>query len=349
MSKITVIVPAYNAEAYIKKCIDSIMCQTFNDIQLVIINDGSTDNTDAICQSCCNADKRIIYIKTENKGAAIARNIGIEHSNAKWLCFVDSDDYLPQNALEMLYSNTDGADIVIGDYYTDDGFHIHHEKFFSENVSAADRQKDVWLIGNALGCPFYGARYSANVGVPWAKLYSRDFIENVQGRGIFFPPTARMQDTIFNINLFLLNPKLVYIDQCVYYYRIVGNSAVRRYRPDFDTVADSVLKYLQKPVKENDNDEIKELYTFKQLSLLLETIRLSYVHPQCGLKAKEKIEGIKLLCEDKSVDTVFKNCDKKLLSHTQKCLLLLLTKKHYGLVYYSYYFKTLLKKLLMGY
>lgn len=163
-------------------------------------------------------------------------------------------------------------------------------------------------------------------------------------KGGGFPPIARMQDTVFNINLFLESPKLVYIDRCVYYYRIVENSAVRRYYADFDTVADSVLKYLQKPIGENVDNEIKELYIFKRLSLLLETIRRSYVHPQCELRAKEKIEGIKLLCEDKSVDTLFRECDKKLLSHIQKTLLTLLAGKHYGLVYYSFFLKALIKK-----
>lgn len=183
MPQISVIIPAYNVELYIKQCIESIIRQTFRDIQIIIVNDGSTDDTGLVCKSYCR-DKRITYIETENQGVAAARNIGIEQANAEYLCFVDSDDYLPENALEILYNNIDDADIVIGDYCTDNRGRIRYGRFFAENVSVTDRHKNIWLIGNALGCSFYGAKHSANIGVPWGKLYRKDFIQHVQGGGL---------------------------------------------------------------------------------------------------------------------------------------------------------------------
>lgn len=185
MPKITVIVPAYNVGAYIQKCIESIMRQSFRDIQIIIINDGSTDGTDVICRNLSTVDCRITYIETGNKGVAAARNIGIEKAGAEWLCFVDGDDYLPENALETLYGSVYNADIIIGDYCTDKNGNIKNESFFADNVKKADKSKILWLIGNALGCGFYGAGYSANIGVPWGKLYRKDFL----GGG--FIPTAQ--------------------------------------------------------------------------------------------------------------------------------------------------------------
>lgn len=338
MPKISVIVAAYNVGTYIKECIKSILDQTLRDIQVIIVNDGSTDNTGLVCKNCCGDDKRIVYVETENRGSGAARNTGIEKADGEWLCFVDGDDYLPENALEILYSNIGDADIIVGNYYTDKVGKIKGWDFFSKKVSNHDKKSTLFLIGNALGCSYYGAEYSANIGVPWGKLYNKEFV-----RGVVFPPLKRMQDTVFNITLFLKNPKLLYINSYVYYYRIVGNSAVRGYRPDFDAIAASILHWLEKPVKENANNKIAELYKFKQLSLLWETIRLSYAHPQCKLKFKEKIQRIRMLCEDKSIDKVLASCDKKILSRKQYWLLSLLVKKQYALVYLLCHYRMLMK------
>ena len=127
MTDISIIVPIYNAEKYINKCVDSLLNQTKKEIELILINDGPTDKTHDILKKY--KDKRIKYFKNKNQGIGKTRNFGIEKATGKYIMFVDSDDYLKDNALEELYDKAEEtkADLVICDFYKvyDDG---HQEK-----------------------------------------------------------------------------------------------------------------------------------------------------------------------------------------------------------------------------
>ena len=94
---LSIIVPAYNCEKSIEKCIDSILKQTYNDIEIIIVNDGSTDRTDDICREMAKQENRIKYIFKENGGVSSARNIGLDFANGEFIQFVDSDDYLEKH------------------------------------------------------------------------------------------------------------------------------------------------------------------------------------------------------------------------------------------------------------
>ena len=115
---ISVIIPMYNAEKYVEKCLKSIINQTYRDLQIIIVNDGSKDNSQAICEEIAKTDKRMILINTENKGAGSARNTGIENAQGEYISFIDSDDYVCPDYYERLLhmiENT-GADIAVGRY-----------------------------------------------------------------------------------------------------------------------------------------------------------------------------------------------------------------------------------------
>ena len=99
---ITVIINVYNGEKYIKKCLDSIVNQTYKDLEILVINDGSTDNTLSICKSY--KDKRIKIITTKNQGLSLSRNIGIDNANGKYLYFIDADDFIELDTIEYLYN-----------------------------------------------------------------------------------------------------------------------------------------------------------------------------------------------------------------------------------------------------
>ena len=117
MIKVSLIVPVYNTDKYLKKCLDSLLNQTLKDIEIIIINDGSKDNSDNIINSY--HDKRIKYFKQENKGIGKTRNLGIKKSQGEYLAFVDSDDYLDSHFCEYLYvkCHNNDCDIAICDYY----------------------------------------------------------------------------------------------------------------------------------------------------------------------------------------------------------------------------------------
>ncbi|HAQ0795523.1 TPA: glycosyltransferase, partial [Enterococcus faecium] len=105
MCRISIIVPVYNVEKYLKKCVDSILGQTFTDFELLLIDDGSTDNSGSICDELAKTDNRIKVIHKENGGLSDARNIGIEVAKGDFIGFIDSDDYIDEDMYAFLYNN----------------------------------------------------------------------------------------------------------------------------------------------------------------------------------------------------------------------------------------------------
>lgn len=102
--KFSVIIPAYNAEKYIKKCINSVLCQEYNDIEIIVINDGSSDKTGEICKEYENKNANILYFFQENMGQSVARNIGIKHATGDYIIFLDADDYMSDGSIKKIYS-----------------------------------------------------------------------------------------------------------------------------------------------------------------------------------------------------------------------------------------------------
>lgn len=105
MPEISIIVPVYNVEKYLEKCVDSILGQTFQDFELILVDDGSPDNSGKICDAYADTDKRITVIHQENGGLSAARNAGIEIAKGRYFGFVDSDDYIAEDMYELLYNN----------------------------------------------------------------------------------------------------------------------------------------------------------------------------------------------------------------------------------------------------
>lgn len=119
MPEISVIVPYFNVEKYIEKCVNSIINQSFKDIEIILVNDGSIDKSRIICEDLSKSDERIVLIDQENMGVGISRNVGIKHARGEYVSFVDSDDYIEKDMLEFLISNLkkNNADISTCGHY----------------------------------------------------------------------------------------------------------------------------------------------------------------------------------------------------------------------------------------
>lgn len=203
MPKVSVIVPVYNTEKYLPRCIDSILAQTFTDFELILINDGSTDNSGAICDEYALKDSRIIVIHNENEGANAARRDGVKIANGEWITFVDSDDTIPYNSIEILINNTsDNIDIVIGQ--------IFKTKRCAEILSISDYRKKL-LIGKLVH--------------PVAKLYRQQILHDE----IFNIPNGISigEDMLMNIKIsFTIKQNVKIIPEIVYNYIYRVNSAI---------------------------------------------------------------------------------------------------------------------------
>ncbi len=232
MSKadISIIVPIYNAEKYLRKCIDSLVNQTKKELEIILVNDGSTDSTEQIIESY--KDERIKNYKNKNQGIGKTRNFGIEKATGKYLMFLDSDDFLEKDACEVLYNKAEinKLDIVICDFYKiyDNGnIEEEHQPSF-KNTSLKDNP-------NIL---------SENLA-PWAKIYKRDLIVK---NNIKFIENLKYEDAPFVLEALDKAKKIGKIDQCLNYYAIHDNSetTVRDKRVfDILKILDIIRKYFK--------------------------------------------------------------------------------------------------------
>lgn len=169
MPKVSVIVPVYNTEQYLPRCIDSILAQTFTDFELILVNDGSTDNSGKICNEYAQKDPRIVVIHKGNGGASSARNKGIDIAQGEWISFVDSDDeYYNDDSLFYLYSQiTNNIELVIGGY-------VHCDK---DGIiySISDRVINEVSAINGIKL-YYKPEYYNYLGLTCIKLYNRQFL-----------------------------------------------------------------------------------------------------------------------------------------------------------------------------
>lgn len=207
MVDISIIVPIYNAEKYLNKCIDSLINQTKKELEFILVNDGSTDKTEEIIKSY--KDKRIKYFKNKNQGIGKTRNFGLEKATGKYIMFLDSDDYFRIDACELLYKNAEKnqADLVICDFYKiyDSGI---EEKIKLLSFKPTTLKKTPNLVNEI------------NLA-PWNKLYKKDLITKNK---IKFVENLKYEDAPFVIEAFSKAKKISKVDEYLNYYLIHGNS-----------------------------------------------------------------------------------------------------------------------------
>lgn len=205
---VSIIVPVYNAAAYLERCVKSILQQTYAHIQLILVNDGSTDDSLAICRRYAKQDKRVVVLDKENTGVSDSRNHGIQRAEGAYVQFVDSDDWLVPNATELLVQKAEEmqCQLVIAPFYRVLGRvvivngHIREEKKISLQAFALQLMK--------APANFY-------YGVMWNKLYRRDLI--VEWNIRCAPDIQWCEDFIFNLH-YLQHVQQVYVLQQPIYY-----------------------------------------------------------------------------------------------------------------------------------
>lgn len=190
MEKVSVIIPIYNAEKYIKQCIESLTNQTYKNIEIILINDGSTDNSKKICDEYRNKDNRVIVIDKENEGVSKTRNKGIELATGEYITFLDADDSINFNYIEELVKNIEDDCLV---------------RFNNPNIKENIILKDEYIKQIAIG---------KIQGVCWGYLLKKSLLENMK----FDTNTSYMEDTIFIINCLFKVSKVKFARKAFYNY-----------------------------------------------------------------------------------------------------------------------------------
>ncbi|MCM1338112.1 MAG: glycosyltransferase, partial [Muribaculaceae bacterium] len=212
MAKVSIIVPVYNVEAYLRQALDSILCQTFTDIEVICVNDGSTDSSLKILQKYAQKDKRFVIINQNNSGVSVARNKGLDSATSDYVMFLDSDDYLLPEAVETAYQkiSAENGDIGIFGFYDllEDELKV---SFTTKKIQSVISTKDYSKI--------YRLQHQM-----WNKIYRRAFLNSQNIRLIKGLKVA--EDTMFCMQCYFNNPKYVLIDKLLHVYRTERENSV---------------------------------------------------------------------------------------------------------------------------
>ena len=228
MSIISIIVPIYNGEKYLEECIDSILKQTFKDYELILVNDGSTDNSLKICKDYSKRDKRIKIIDKNNGGASEARNAGIDIAKGDYIGCVDSDDVIHPQMYEILYNKIIeyNADIAICNYIK-----IYNDKYKIKDINN-DNIKNIKVYNKIEALyELYTDKEGAFIG-PWQKIYKKKIFENIR-----YEVGRINEDKLISHRILYNSNKTIYIDLILYYYiqrkNSVTNSPFRKQNLDY--------------------------------------------------------------------------------------------------------------------
>jgi glycosyltransferase involved in cell wall biosynthesis len=205
MCKVSVVVIAYNIECYIKKCLESIINQTFKDLEIIVVNDGSTDHTINEIKNVAAQDSRILIIDKNNGGAMEARKTGFTASKGEFILFVDGDDWIHEETIEMLLINAieNESDIVLYNYYL----------VCNDNLTPSKSYTDQLLITTDNLKSSLLCYISPNL---WTKFLKRSFLIV---HDIDFPGNiSYAEDLATGINIFMCNPKISILDKHLYFY-----------------------------------------------------------------------------------------------------------------------------------
>lgn len=278
--KVSIIVPVYNVEKYIEKCIQSILNQTINEIQIIIINDGSTDNSSIIIKKFSKLDTRINYIDKKNEGPGVARNIGIELALGEYIYFLDSDDWIEPTMLENLYNEAvkNNSDLLITGYLIENQFGKTF-KIQSPTNYGAIVPKDQFINLFLELPPFI-----------WQKLFRNKFVKTCK---IKFENESSAEDTMFNIKSFV-NAEIISINQGEYIHHIErNNSLTHSFKPNIIEVYEKLIEYYKELFINLKSDENIEEYFMNKL--IFQSVKEPLLNLYCfdsNLKRKQRIEFI---------------------------------------------------------
>lgn len=215
--KVSIIVPVYNVEKYIDQCIESIFNQTYTNIEVIIVDDGSTDKSSYIIKKYAKKYNNIIYLTQENKGVSDARNLGLKYSTGKYIVFIDPDDYLNKNTIQLMYNKiNEGYDIVIGGY----------TKVYDDNVHGNDIEIINKVDKNKLytGCRVAELMLRGKIsGYLWDKMFKRELLLDEKFN---FESGRYIEDWYPVFKQIYRSKNIGFIDTSIYNYRQRKGSTV---------------------------------------------------------------------------------------------------------------------------
>lgn len=271
---VSFVVPIYNVQKYVRKCIESMSKLTDNRIEIILIDDGSTDGSSEICDFYAKQDSRIKVIHQLNQGVSVARNVGIDNSHGRWICFVDGDDWIETSFMNDLndYLTTEN-DIIFFKFVEDHG----NTRIITPGYG--DEAEEVisdfaYIQRSTLNrhlCKYY-------VASPWAKVFCREFL--IRNELKFVTGLKKAQDTLFVLQAYGKAEKGLFINKVLYDYNVHMESVSRRFNLEVVEIHNQLIKELYRVVKDTKKGQ-KELYDQLQVAIyryLMASIQVNFCH-----------------------------------------------------------------------
>ena len=309
---VSIIVPVYNAEKYLVKCLDSVVNQTLKNVEIILVDDGSTDNSSEICKVYAEKDERIIYFKKENEGLAAARQDGMEKASGEYIGFVDSDDWLELNMYERMYSvaKEENADVVFCNAFLDedvkDKIHLEPGVYDRERI-----EKEI-LPRSLSGISIKGTN-SVIRWCNWLRLYKRSLIEENNlsfGRGF-----RRSQDLQLTFETALYAEKYVSLnDEYLYHNRTDNNaeSLSRGYTKNYWKLIRPLIDVLYKDVENYKKQDLSYNMHLCAFFFAASGVRNEYNTSVTSLK--ERIKKLDEISKDEVIQRALQYIDSSKLN-----------------------------------
>ncbi|QUA54044.1 glycosyltransferase family 2 protein [Aristaeella lactis] len=282
MSLITVIIPVYKVKKeYLDCCIESIYKQDVNDIEIILVNDGSPDDSGIYCDEYAEKDDRIKVIHKDNGGSASARNVGIKNATGKWIMFIDADDWIENDLFQdfVALSPTDDVDIVIFPGYTE---YINKTipdpvVFEDKRIFATREEIDeiaIKTLSKAANIP-----NTASLTSVWGKFYRREFLHK---NNLLLDEQMRYnEDVIFCLETYEKASKIIFLGKNYYHYREVSSSKTNKYRKNVEKEQELVLKRIKGFIETNKKGKgLLHAYYLRALISIQMCFFQKYYHPE---------------------------------------------------------------------
>ncbi len=311
---VSIIVPVYNVEKYLSDCINSIINQTYKNIEIILIDDGSNDTSPNICDQYEKKDNRIRVIHKQNEGVSIARNVGLKNAIGDWIAFVDSDDWLELNYLEELVAvaKKNNADVVLCGYNRI----IQSKKEIINNSGKV-------IINNSREYLINTLNPQTGYGFGPMKLYKKEIIKDIT----FDSSLKVAEDALFNAKIATNISKSCYLEKSLYNYRMNSNSAVKKYDKNYANKYLKSMKTNKKYLLEkyNADTEIYQNYcNFVAFHILLIAVNFCY-----NSNNKNQRETLKEVCNYPEFKECIMKSNYNNMSITRKITLFTIKHKLY--------------------
>lgn len=276
MPKISVIIPVYNVEKYLPKCIESVLNQTLSDIEIILVNDGSEDLSGEICERYAKADSRIKYICQENQGVVTARKNGMKYVTSEYVTFVDSDDWISETFFEELYNNINGCDLVLsGHYKVKEKAVMYTDRIPKGMYDTPEKMK--YITDNILYSQDPHIKSSVAIFLYMcSRLYKSETVRKVfeeVDKTLFFD-----EDVDFLSRYILRCRSVNCTDICGYYYLDRSDSCMNTKHDDYLLNIHNLYNSLRKAFEENENSDS----LIKQLQLRMTNLIFTHTPERMG-------------------------------------------------------------------